>query len=260
MSFVNKRGIALVALVMMLVFVSLMVSGVTIFIVQRLLEFNIKEGSTRAIYLAQAGINQAIYNFRFHDLAANGYFSLGQTNIDADQYFVIGATAGDLLMLNTSAADLSSNGRQLLNLTIQNAANSKTITINRMIITWNNSQRLRRIEINGRAVWTGARRSPANVNVNPNFTLNTTPSIYPIDQIGFSGNMRNATITVQFVMSDGSTTQARVAYPASDNYNFTVKATGRVSGHNLYRTMQAEYNALTSRIVQYSEINTPMSP
>jgi hypothetical protein len=259
MSFLKNRGITLIASVLLVVFVSLAVLGVTTFIVQRLLEFNAKRISSSCIYLAQAGMNQALYDFRFHDLTANGYYSLGQTNISTDEYFVIGGTAADLLMVNTSQAALSSNNRQLLNLTIQNVTNSKTLRIDRMVVTWNNSRRLTRIVINGSLLWSGSARSPVDADINPNFTLNTTPTIYPINELRFGASVAGTTISIQFILSDGSTKTVTV-YPASNNYNCTVKATGKVTGSNAYRTIEAVYNVRTSRIIQYDEINTPMTP
>ncbi len=131
-------------------------------------------------------------------------------------------------MVNTSTASLGGSGNiDLLNLRIQNATNSRTIRLDRMVVTWNNSRRLRNIRINNQNVWNGNLRSPANANIT-NFTLNRTPSIYRIDYLRFNGSMSGATISIQFVMSDG-TSKTLTAYPASQNYLFTVKSTGKTT-------------------------------
>jgi len=244
---------------MLIVFVSIAVLGVTVFIVEKLRQFDAEQVSARCIYSAQAGIHQAIYFFRLRDLAANGSFSLGQTNIDAGNFFTVGGTAADLLMVNTSTATTGGSGnRDFLNLRIQNATNSQTINIDRMVVTWNNTRSLRTIRINGSNVWTGNAVSPANADIT-NFTLNTTPTIYSIDFLRFSGGMAGATINIQFVMTDG-TSRSLTVLPASQNYNFTVKSTGKTAGSNIYRTIQSDYNALTARIINYNEINTEIIP
>ena len=158
-------------------------------------------------------------------------------------------------MVNTVTAVLGgASNRDLLNLTIQNATNSQTITIDRMVVSWVGAlanPRLRRIQINGTNVWNGNLATPADADIT-NFTLNTTPTIYPIDFLRFSGSMVGATITIQFVMTDGSRKTAAV-FPASNNYNFTVNSTGRATGSNIQRTIRADYNAFTGRVINYTE-------
>lgn len=255
----NRKGIALIASIMLIVFASIAVLGVTTFIIQRLNLFEAKRINTSSIYLAQAGINQAVYKYRFNDIAANGYFSLGKTNIDADNFFVLGGSDSDFLMVKTSTSDLQNpNKTDLINLTLQNAVNSRNIVIDRMVVTWDKPRNLRIIRINNSNVWNGDASSPVNANIT-NFTLNTTPTIYSINYLRFSGNMSGANISIQFIMTDGSTKTVAV-YPASNKYLFTVKSTGKTVDSNIYRTIQADYNALTSKITDYEEISTEITP
>lgn len=257
----DRRGITLVAAVILLIFASIAIMGVTSFIVERLNLNQIRQFQTKAVYLAQAGAHNAVYWYRFRDINANGSFSLGQTDIDANNFFVLGGTAGDLLMVNTSLSSVGGAGNRFLQgLRIQNATDSNAITIDRMVVRWNNNQRLRQIVINGSIVFSSLPGlwTPANANI-ANFTLNTVPTIYPIDYIMFSGNMRGVTMSIQFVMTDG-TSRTLTVYPASQNYSFTVKSTGKTTSSNIYRTIEADYNALTARITSYKEINTEMVP
>ena len=254
----NTWGMALMASIMLIVFASIAVLGVTTFIVSKLSSMEANRIASGCVNLAEGGVHQAVYNFRFHDLSANGYFSLGRTNVDANNYLVLGGTAGDLLMVNTVTVVLSPNEKDLINLSIKNATNSKTITIDRMIVSWNNAMNLTQIRINNSNVWSGNLTSPANADIT-NFTLDSTPTIYSIDRLRFNAKMTGATITVQFVMTDGATKTLTV-YPASANYNFTVKSTGKTTGFNIYRTIQADYNASTARIINYNEINTEITP
>jgi len=127
-----------------------------------------------------------------------------------------------------------------------------------MVVTWNNARRLQQILINGSTVFSGNLLSPADANIT-NFTLNTTPTIYSVNRLRFNGNMAGATISIQFMMTDGSSKSLTV-YPASQNNSFIVKATGKKTGSNIYRTIQANYNARTARITSYNEIPTQINP
>ena len=258
----KKRGIALIACVMLIVFVSIAVSGVTIFIVQRLSDLDARRIYTNTIYLAQAGVHRALYDFRVHDRGAGiGYFTLGTTPIDANNSFTITATAADLLMLNTSAAALGNSNRDVINLEIQNATNSQTITIDRMIVSWSGvpaGRRLREIRIDSLVPpnpdeWTGSVATGVNVDLTNNFTLNTTPTIYPLTRLRFNATMAAATINVQFVMTDGSTTRTFRVFPDLNENNFTVRSTGNMTGSPVSRRIQAEYNSISGRIVNYRE-------
>ncbi len=256
----NRRGILLLASVMLLVFVSIVVVGTTVFIAQRLRQVNASRIRAACINLAQAGINQAVYLFRLRDLSGNGYFSLGQTNIDANNFFILTATGANLLMVNTSTAAFGTGraSRDLLNLRIQNATNSQPITINRMTVSWSKSgpaRNLRRIRIDGIIVWRGTAASGETINLDPIFPLsNTLPIlIYPINFLRFSGSMDGTTnVTIQFFMTDGSSKTVTV-FPASPSNNFTVTSLGRTVGSNIVRTVRAEYNATTSRVINYLE-------
>lgn len=248
---------ALPALVMLILFVSVTVLSLSLFVVERLRLAETRRVSAAALYLAQAGIHQALYNFRSRDASGNGYFTKGQTNIDATRYFVIGSNAADNLMVNTVTAALGGGNRDIVNVRLQNSTNSNTITVDRMVVTWNNSVNLRQIRINGSNLWAGDQGSPVNADLSPNFTLNTTPSIYNINRIRFQSNMTGATVTVQFLMTDGSSKTVTV-YPASNNNNFTVKSMGRTTLSNNYRTIQAVYNPVTGRIIDHDEINAAL--
>jgi len=256
----NKKGITLVASIMLIVFASIAVLGITTFIIQRLTYVEANRVKTASIILAEAGVQGAIYSYRLRDIPANGYFPLGQSNIDPDNYFVLGGEEVGLLMVDTSATSIGGSGnRRLQNLNIQNATNSDGITITRMIVTWDIGTQLRRINIDGWRAWRGRSSSPADCTVRSGgFDLDSVPSDYPVE-LRFRGNMTGATITIRFFMSDG-TFKDVAAYPASNNFNFTVKSTGKVTGSGIFRTIQADYNALTSRITNYYEIDDEITP
>jgi len=255
-NFLNERGIVLIASIMLIIFVAIAVLGTTMFLVQRLRHTVSKENNARLIDLAHAGLHGAIYMYRFFDQGApNGYFVLGPVAINANDSYRLGASPADLLMVNTTVTT-APNSNNITNWRLQNATNSQAITIDRMVVTWGNAKHLRRIRIGGVNVSGSINLvSPANVNIT-NFTLDTTPSTYVADlRFSGTGNIANTTVDIQFIMTDGSSKTVRIS-PASKNFNFTLGSTGRITGTNMYRTIQAVYNAATGRIIDYDETNT----
>jgi hypothetical protein len=253
---------------MLIVFAGITILSATTFIIQRLLLNEANRVRTRCIYLAQAGIHNAIYWYRFNALSTNGYFSLGPTAIDSANSFVLGATAGDLLMVNNANSSLGplsgpppKRFSSLSGLTMQNAADTDTVTIERMIVTWDNTRDLQEIWIDSSMVWQGREQSPANCDIT-DFTLDAAASIYDIDSLKFDRDMSAATVNLGFVMSDGTSKNLTV-YQAGQvlgDYCFRVKATGKTTGSNIYRSIQAEYNALSAKITDYREIDEEIAP
>jgi hypothetical protein len=266
----KTKGIALIAAIMLIVFISTAVLGITTFIVQWFAQLNADQISAKCLYLAHAGIQDAIYEVRstYNPDTTNGSFTLGLATVDTGETYRRGGTAADLLMVDTS--DTSQDSQDLEGLEIQKATSSVSpaVAIDRMLVTWvksGTSRNLRSIRFNGSNVWTGNLSSPANANLSPNYTLNTAPTTISVDRLRFSGSMSGlSSMSIQFVMTDGSTKTA-VVYPASNNCIFTINSTGKVSGSNIYRTIKADYNlmpatyATTSRINDIDELNTEIA-
>lgn len=265
----DKKGLALIAAIMLIVFVTIAVLGISTFIVQWFSQLNADQINAKCLYLAQAGIQDAIYEVRssHNPSSTNGSFTLGLATVNTGETYRRGGTAADLLMVDTSAVERSDE--DIVGIRIQKATSSSspTVRIDRMIVTWvksGTSRNIRSIRIAGSNRWTGNLSSPANCNIT-NYTLNSTPTTIPINRLRFSGNMGGLiSMSVQFVMSDGSTKTVDV-YPASNNCTFTIKSTGKVSGSNIFRTIQADYNLTpttyetTSRIDDIDEINTEIT-
>lgn len=256
MSFPSKRGVTLVAVIILIVFIAITVSGITVFIVQSFSQVQIKGSRMRALYLAQAGVQNAVYNFR-----VNGTFSSNQpVYVTPGNYFVIGGGDAGFLMVDSSAVVIT--GRKKENLegfVIQNVNSTRSITIDRMIIQWDDPIRaVKEIRIDGTRRWRGRLDSPADIDIDD--TIIAPAATSPTNVIRFDKDMSGVSyIDVQFVMTDGSTRDIRI-YPASDAYSFAVSATGKVAGSNMYRTIRAEYDALNGKIVDYDEINSEMLP
>jgi len=254
-----NQGMVLAAAVMLITFAAIAVLGVTVFLVERLRQVDSEEAAKESVYLATAGIERAIYDYRFHDLTGNGYFSLGRTFVDGSRYFVIGGTMADLLMVDTSDAQLSGNNRTLSGIDMQNATNTRSATISQMRVSWNNSAHLTRIRIGNKNVWSKDAASPVTATLSPQVTLDKVPSTVSIAQMRFSSAMSGANIDVRFIMTDGSFKDARL-FPASNNFNFTVPVTGKAAGSSVYRTVRAVYNARTGHIIQQEESDSEVTP
>ena len=257
----KNKGLALIAAIMLIAFVSTAVLGLSVFIVGWYKQIDTAERQERCIYNAAAGINYALYQYRNSATLINGTFS-----IDANNNFTLstlasggGGGAAASLVVDATGAYLGNNNRRLLGVTIRNSSSS-AITINRMIVTWSISNRtMSLIRINGFNVWTGsANSSPADVNItNTTIPANTTRSI---NLIQFNSTMLNAVITLSFVMTDGTTTTACTAWPTQGSVctqaatGLTIQSMGKTINSNQYRSVQAIYNTTTGNVSDYDEI------
>lgn len=238
----------MIAAIMLIVFVSIAVLGLSTFIVRWYKQIDAAEIEERCIYNAMAGINYALYRYR-----SDNILFFGPVTIDTNNYCIVSTIS---LAVDATDAHLGNNNRRLLGVTIRNPS-ANPIIIDRMVVTWSIGNRtMSQIRINGSTVWTGsATSSPADVNIN-NTTIpaNTTR---PIDLIQFNSNMSNAIITLSFVMTDGTATSACIAWPAQWSVcgGLTIKSMGKTSGSNQYRSVQAAYNTTTGNISDYDEIN-----
>jgi len=268
----KRKGLALIAAIMLIVFVTIVVFSLTTFIVQWFSQIDADQINSKCLYLAQAGIQDAIYDVRFSRNLPSRYgsFTLGLNTVDVGETYRRGGTAADLMMVDTS--NTSQSGQDLTGLRIQNATStvSPAVAISKMVITWVKSGTVRTlVSIRIGGVNIPATISPASSPATAVFTtpyvLNTTPTFIAVNRVRFSGNMSGlSSMIIQFVMSDASTKTVSV-FPASNNCIFTIKSTGKVSGSNIYRTIKADYNlmpttyATTSRISDIDEINTEIT-
>ncbi len=253
---------------MLIVFVSTATLSITIFIVENLRQSETKRIRTRCLYLAQAGINQALYSYRNTDRSGNGTFSVGQTFVGSDN-FTLGGTDADFLMVDVSVSSLSSSSgtkNELRNVWLQNVTNAKNIIIQSVTLSWNNANTsfLTSIIQSGTVIWSGSvdHTGVNNLDLNPDVTL--SPGSRISLRYHFSGDMSVSTISIQYFLSDGSR-RSETIYPQADVKNFTINSTGRAAGSNIYRTIRASYNSYNStpairKVFEYKEINVACNP
>ncbi|MFA5231500.1 MAG: hypothetical protein WC060_04670 [Candidatus Omnitrophota bacterium] len=261
----NKKGLVLIAAIMLVVFVSITVLGLSTFIVGWYKQIYSAEIEERCIYNAMAGINYALYQYRkdaTHNLT-NGTFNIDGMNFTLSTVASGGGGGGgggtSSLVVNATGAYLGDNGRILQGVTIRNSSASP-ITINKIVVTWTGSNRMANIQLNGSTVWSGsAYSSPATVNIsNTTIPANTT---FPINLIQFNNPIFNANITLSFVMTGGITTTACTAWPSQGSVciqsgtGLTIKSMGKTAGSNQYRSVQATYTIASGNVSDYGEIS-----
>lgn len=268
----KRKGLALIAAIMLIVFVSIAVLGLSVFIVRWFSQLNANQINSKCLYLAQAGIHDAIYKVRstyLNPSTTYGSYTTGLTTVDTNATYRRGGTAADFLMVNTAGASWNSSTYILSGINVQKAISSATpvVTIASVNICWTKSsataRNINRVTIGG-TTWTytiASATCPGNIIDGTDVVLST--SFVPLT-IRWANSITLTNVTVQFNMTDGSTKTA-VLWPASNNCFFTIKSTGKVSGSNIYRTIQANYNlmpttyATTSRIDDIDEINTEIT-
>jgi hypothetical protein len=252
----NKKGITLIASIMLVIFASIAVLGVTTFILERFRQYNVDRIGAKCIYIAQAGLHYAMYQYLL-----SGGLASGQVNIDSANFFVLNVTTGAAAGLRVDARSSSiggSSNRDLLGVTLRNTSAS-AITIDQIIVSWSlPSKTLQQIVINGSTRWSGsASPSPVTADIT-DFAL--SPGVnYPITRIRWNSSMLGAAITLQFIMSDGSKSTACAAFPrppsvCQQSISLVIKSMGKTSGSNIYRTMQAIYDTVTMKVTKYYEI------
>jgi len=271
----KRKGLALIAAIMLMVFVTIAVLGITTFIVQWFAQLNTDQINLRCLYLAQAGIHDAIYEVRstyLNPATTYGAYTTGLTTVDTGETYRRGGTAADFLMVNTAGAVWTSSNNTLSGIYLQKAISSATpvVSIASINICWTKSSATTR---NVNRVTIGS--TNYNVTVTPSAcpgglaniagrTLNNASFV--AFAIRWSGSITLTNVTVRFNMTDGSAKTVVLWTGAAPNSClFTIKSTGKVAGSNLYRTIKADYNlmpatyAATSRIADIDEINTEIT-
>lgn len=266
----GKKGLTLIATVMMIIFASLAVSGVSVFIIQRLEGNDAEAKKIKAIYLAQAGVHRALYDYR-----ANGAVTLGQTTVLPSQTFTLGADIVDLFLADADSVRVR---QEAFEIDIKDVTASPTITIDKITISWQPSdatERLIAIDIDGTGAWSNAAGVNSGTEIDiTDYLLNTAD--FKAAEFTFEGppgggkgkkptiDMRDKTdftLTFELIDSPSNVTKTVTYYknPNSANRNFakfSLKSTGEVN--SIWRTLYVDYdvaNSGTSYITRWDEID-----
>jgi len=244
----TRAGWLLVGLIVLISTVIIALASVTFFLTAHLRTTSLRQNQTKAIYLAQAGVMQAIYDFRFDDSLIAGTdtgFRLGEYRADTGAFgpigsfpsnnvFILGGQAADFLLaamipttFSTPAAPGGCGGgtrHRLDTWTLRNVLLSNTspdgmpLSFNQMAVSWFpvvGGEGVIRVDLNGTSLdWPSSGCTPAVSGTT--VTLNATQTVSPntlwgTNRIWFATtNMNTKTwIELAFFMSDGSTRRAR---------------------------------------------------
>ncbi|MBU0548188.1 MAG: hypothetical protein KJ710_06865 [Candidatus Omnitrophica bacterium] len=253
----KRKGLALIAAIMLMVFVSIAVLGLSVFIVGWYGQIDTAERGGRCIYNSAAGVHYALYQYRNSAVLTSGTFT-----IDANNNFTVSTTpdAASSLVIDATGSSLASANRNLQGVTLTNSSSS-AIIIDRIIVTWIGASRtLQTIRIGNSNVWaTDVSLSPADCNIDD--TAISAGDTVNLTRIRWNSSMSGLTITLQFVMTDGSISSVCTAYPSPGStcttaaVALTIKSMGKTTGSNQYRSVEAAYNIATGNVSDYDEIN-----
>lgn len=262
----QRKGLALIAAIMLIVFVSLSTLGLSVFIAGWYKQIDDKERQSRCIYNAQAGVNYALYQYRNSATLTSGTVAL-----DANNNFTLSTTAtypmAQYLQVDGRSAydDLDS----CKGVTLTNTSTS-AITIKGMVISWGWKlfwlQGLENVRINGVDNWSGLLIDgcPRTITFSTNATIAAGATV-PLTRIHWSLSIWLTRITIAFIMTDNSqTANCIVLFPTPSAVcntslaltGLTVKAMGTTTGSSQYRSVQADYTTATAKVTDYDEIST----
>jgi Tfp pilus assembly protein PilV len=112
------------------------------------------------------------------------------------------ATQANSLSVAVSGAKTSANN--VIGITVQNIGSS-TITIDKITASWSPTARvLQAIQINAVSVWTGSASSGTQEDIT-NVVMAAGSGVMPVTKFQFNGSMTGNTLTLVFLMTDGST-------------------------------------------------------
>jgi len=142
----------------------------------------------------------------FNGAAAGTEYLLAFFMSDASTFFSLTDTLvaeSSFLVINTSNAKVGGQGRRFINqINLTNTSATRSITIARMLPTWDKTSNIISIRIGGAVVWTGSAASGTDLNIT-DVVLLPSASV-TIEYLEFNRNMQNATLDILFTMGDGS--------------------------------------------------------
>lgn len=258
----NKKGITLVSIIMIITLLAIVVGGITSYISEGL-RFSVSNmNTTKALYMAQAGLVAAIVDFQ-----DNGLWGSVQNNNDAggEFYYSIGKNA-DFFWINPATPQTT--GKQLKRIPIKNLNSAGSITITDLLVAWTFGGNITSVTLGNSNVWTGALASPASLNITDLAITSGTQHANNNDQIfEFSSNVPSTSSTdmvVTFVFSDGSSRKAYILKSGlGANKEFSITSTGEVRGGvsgTFRRTLLATYDTGTNKITSWQEASSHIIP
>jgi uncharacterized beta-barrel protein YwiB (DUF1934 family) len=258
--YTDSKGMALVLLILVIVLVVIVVAGLTGFVFESLRLATFKEQELKTVYLAQAGIMDAIVDYR----DGNTWTKKTNVNVAGNQYYHVGKAANFLLV---DASNILANGRVVNRWPIRNingaASPAGDLTITSLVVSWTFGGNINKVKLGNTFVYAGPSvSSPANIDIT-DFTI-AAGAYYDKtnDQyLHFDANV-SGTVSVVFNFSDGSSYKALLLKNGSSvNKEFSITATGEVRGNATWRrTIEATYDTGTNTITSWQEKSSHIIP
>ncbi|HTL70509.1 MAG TPA: hypothetical protein VL404_04370 [Candidatus Eisenbacteria bacterium] len=258
----DERGFGLILLITLIAIASIFISGTTIFVTNAARETQLKTDRAKAASLAQAGLLQALHNWRVSNAseASRTYSELNATVTGAQGYQT--GTQADFayFTFDSPANAFWSGSNTLAGWTIRNihsasATPLSNLTVKQAIVSWtpqgNASRRLSRIRLNGTPVYNASAPNGALIPLTGSAAARTlAPGASWTGNntdLRWSGALPSPVrVTVQWIFQDDSSTvrsrshsvvywdgaQANAATATAarpSRHTFSIVATGRVS-------------------------------
>ena len=238
----NKRGFALIALIILIVVIGLLVYPTTMYIRQSL-KLNVERAQEFQAYAAsQAGLMDAAY-----DMLQNGNYGTIEANLANRQNYKQGYSgAGTNLYLNARLS--TSSGNTITNWHILNPSTTEAYTIKYFTVAWtqSSSRTMTTLAINGATVWTGSISSGAGKIALATLATIPASSIIKTNTITFNNTSSViTTLDMTFETTAGATFFERLDPPNEPDYPNpppTYPSTNRVSKWSMNENTGATVN------------------
>jgi len=248
----NKRGIILVEVIIIITLLAVIVSGVTIYIAETLRFDVVTIQQDKALYAAQAGVMRSIVDYELN----GSITAVTDAQIEGDLYYTTGG-AGMFFLADASSPDILAN-RFLRGISMTNLSSTDDLTITHMQVSWTPDSGENLIGIDfGRATveWSGTAASGTNLDM-IDYTIaagDTENDIWLDWEVG--SDITAMTISALLTFSDGSTLEIVLLDEGSGSSNaITITSTGIVVAADTWRrTLEAAYDVGTSEIISWDE-------
>lgn len=271
-----KKGIALIAVIIIILFVIIATLGISVFISRGAVLNVVRASREGALYAAQAGVYAAIYDYLAN--SAQPYWdTASDVNVANNVYYCVGGRGSTRRMANfllvdadnpQTANSIGTNNR-LQRIPLSNINQTQSITVNRMMVEWYNfAGSLNQIALGGTTRWSGTASSGQLITLASQFTMNAQQSFSAATDNTWRFTVsipNNAIIAVTFYFTDNSTRKAYLmtnkyqeSSSRSGNKEFTITSTGevRLGGNPWRRTIEATYDVGVNRITSWQESDT----
>ena len=250
MKFKKDKGIALIAAIMLIMFVTTAVLGLSVFIVGWYEQIITEEREARCVYNAMAGVNYALYQYRLSSALTNG--TLAFPPLDTKNNFALTTVLGSMgysgaaanLKIIYSATSLS--GNDIIGATLTNTSTTTSIILSQMVLyIGSGTKTLSQVRINGSNVWTTSTSistTPVTINITDvTIPANTTRAL---DRIRWSAAFGTTSVAyVRFIMSDGSSSPVCTVYPTRASLTIDSIGNSVEMVPNQHRALRAVYEA-----------------